>query len=59
MFDVKAVQKEAEEEVAAEQADAARGKIKGKLKDIAQAKAIVRNLEREYEVLLAEIGEAS
>lgn len=56
MFDVKAVQAEAEKELAKEQSEAAKGKIKTKLKQIASSRAVTANLEREYEVLLAEIG---
>lgn len=55
-FDVKSAQAEAERELAKEQAEAAKSKIKGKLKQIAAAKAVVSNLEREYAALLLEIG---
>lgn len=56
MFDVKAVQAEAEKELAKEQSEAAKSKIKAKLKQIAASKAVTANLEREYAGLLAEIG---
>ena len=56
MFDINDVQKQAEAEIAKEAADKAKGKIKDHLKRIASAKAVVANLEREYQVLLAEIG---
>lgn len=56
MFDVSAAQKQAQEELAKEASDKAKGKIKEHLKKIASAKAIVANLEREYEVILKEIG---
>lgn len=59
MFDVKKAQDEAKEELAKERTDAAKKKIKSKLKDIESARAVVRNLEREYEVLLEDIGEAA
>ena len=59
MFDVKKVQDEAKEELAKERGEAAKKKIKTKLKDIEAARLIVRNLEREYEVLLEDIGESA
>jgi hypothetical protein len=55
MFDVNAVEKEAKAELAKEQAGKAKDAIKSHLKTIASAKAIVASLEREYEVLLAEV----
>ena len=58
MFDVKAVREEAEREIAAEAAEKAKFAIKAKLKAIGAARAVVANLEREYEVLLREIGAA-
>jgi len=56
MFDVTKAQKEAEAEIAEEALKAAKGKIKDHLKRLAAARAVVTNLEREYEVLLREIG---
>lgn len=56
MFDIKAVQKEAEAEIAKEQSSKAKDSIKAHLKKIAASKAVTANLEREYEVLLATIG---
>lgn len=56
MFDVKKIQAEAEKEISEAQAVAAKGKIKDHLKRIAAARAVVANLERDYQVLLAEIG---
>lgn len=56
MFDVKQVQKEAENELAEEKAKEAKTKIKAKLKAIDSAKKIVSNLEQELQVLLADIG---
>jgi len=56
MFDIKSVQAEAEKEIREEAAREAKTKIKDKLQQIAKAKAVVTNLEREYEVLLASIG---
>lgn len=57
MFDVKKVEEEARAEVAKEEGDKAKAKIKGSLKSIAAAKAVLSNLEREHEVLLRTIGE--
>lgn len=56
MFDIKAVEAEARKEIAEAQAEVAKGKIKAHLAKIAAAKKVVANLEREYEVLLAEVG---
>lgn len=56
MFDIKAVEAEARIEIQEERAKAAKGKIKESLRRIAQAKAVVANLEREHDVLLSEIG---
>lgn len=57
MFDIKAAEAEAKKELAKEQCEAAKGMIKAHLKKIAAAKAIVVNLEREYEVMLREAAE--
>lgn len=56
MFDIKKIEAEAREEVAAEQAETAKSKIKAHLAKIAAAKKIVANLELEYKALLADIG---
>lgn len=56
-FDIKKVEEEARKEVSEEQATKAKGQIKAKLKAIADAKAVVANLEKEYQVLLLTIGE--
>lgn len=56
MFDISAVEAEAKKEIAEESAKAAKAKIKGKLHQIAAARSVVSNLEREYEVLLREVG---
>jgi len=56
MFDIKAVEKEAKAELAKEQGEAAKKKIKVKLKEIASARTVVQNLEAEYTLLLADIG---
>lgn len=55
MFDIKAAEKAAREEIAKEQSEGAKTKIKAHLRKIAQAREIVANLEREYEVLLRTI----
>lgn len=56
MFDIKKVETEAQAELAAEKATAAKAKIKAKLKQIADAERIVQNLRDEYGVLLRDIG---
>lgn len=56
MFDIKKAEAEAREEVAKEAQEAAKAQIKAKLKSIEQARRVVANLEREYEVLLREVG---
>lgn len=56
MFDIKKAEEEARKEIAEEQSKAAKGKIKGHLQKITAAKQVVANLEREYEVMLREIG---
>jgi hypothetical protein len=56
MFDIKKVEAEAQSELAAEKATAAKSKIKAKLKQIADAERIVANLRDEYGVLLRDIG---
>lgn len=56
MFDIKAVEKEAQAEIAKERGEAAKKKIKDKLRQIAAAKQVVTNLQGEYELLLQEIG---
>lgn len=56
MFDIKTVEAEAKKEIAEEQGKRAKEKIKGHLAKICAARAVIANLEREYEVLLAEVG---
>ncbi len=56
MFDIKKLEAEAVTELATERATAAKSKIKTSLKRIADAKAIVRNLEDEHSMLLRDIG---
>ena len=56
MFDIKKIEEEARKEVAAEQADSAKAKIKAHLAKITAAKKVVANLELEYQALLADIG---
>lgn len=57
MFNIKEIEKEAKEELGNEQAQNAKTKIKSKLKQIEQARKVVRNLEHEYDMLLEDIGE--
>ncbi len=56
MFDIKEVEKEARIELAAEQADKAKGKIKTLLKQIEASRKVTINLEHELEVLMQDIG---
>jgi len=56
MFDIKSVEKAAQEEIAKERGEAAKKKIKDHLRKVAAARAVVRNLEDEYQVLLQDIG---
>lgn len=57
MFDIKKIEAEAKKELADEQSKDAKNKIKKKVREIEQARRIVRNLEGEYEVLLRDIGD--
>ena len=57
MFDVKKAQEAAEAELAEDRCKEAKKRIKSKLQAIAAAKKVVQNLEREYTVLLEDIGE--
>ena len=54
MFDINAAEREAKEELSEEQAKRAKGKIKAHLVKLSQARAIVANLEREYEAIKLE-----
>lgn len=56
MFDIKKIQADAEKEIAEELATSAKKAIKDKLRSISAARAVVANLEREYEVLLREVA---
>lgn len=58
MFDVKAVEKEAQAEIADEQSKRAKGLIKEKLRAIAAAEKAVANLKAEYAELLRDVGSA-
>lgn len=57
LIDIKAVEADARAEIQKEASERAKGKIKSKLREIANAEKIVANLRGEYAVLLAEIGE--
>lgn len=57
LLDIISVQEEAEKEIREEATKVAKSKIKDSLRNIAKAKSIVANLEREHEVLLRTIGE--
>ena len=56
MFDINEIERQAKAEVAEEQGKAAKVAIKKKLAAISAARAVVANLEREYEVLLREVA---
>ena len=57
MLDIKQVEKEAKKEIADEQMKAAKEELKAKLKALDNAKAVVRNIEREIEDLYVRLGE--
>lgn len=59
MFDIKKVQEEVEKEVQEEQMKEAKRRMKVKLKQVADAKTVLANLEREYEDLLHAISEGN
>ncbi len=56
MLDIKKLEAEAVTEMATEKATAAKSKIKTSLKRLADAKALVRNLENEHSLLLWDLG---
>jgi hypothetical protein len=56
MFDVKAVEKEAQDELAKEMGNAAKAKIKASLRTIAMAEKALLNARQEHEVLMRDIG---
>lgn len=58
MFNVKAVEKEAKDELAKEQSAAAKARIKGKLAQIANAEKVLANLKAEYDEIIMDIGKA-
>ncbi|MBT1154445.1 hypothetical protein J1C56_02450 [Aminobacter anthyllidis] len=55
MFDIKAVEAEAKKELNEERTKAAKAKLKAALKRIEDARAILRNAEDEYAVILRDI----
>lgn len=57
MLDIKKVKEEAEKELREERETEAKEEVKDKLKALDDARAIVRNLERELQDLYAELGE--
>ena len=57
MFDAKEVLAEAEKEVRADAVKAAKTRIKSAIKSLEAARKVVRQLERDLEVIMAEIGE--
>jgi hypothetical protein len=56
MFDVNAVEAEAQRELAEERTASAKVKIKDKLAQIARAEKVVQNLKLEYQALIADIA---
>lgn len=56
MFDIKAVEKEAQDELNKELAGAAKTKIKASLRAIAMAEKALVNLRAEHDALLRDIG---
>jgi hypothetical protein len=56
MFDVNAVEAEAQRELAEERTASAQVKIKDKLAQIARAEKVVQNLKLEYQALIADIA---
>lgn len=56
MFDIKAVETEARNELAAERAKAAKTKIKASLQGIIRAQAVLDNLREEHDLILREAG---
>jgi hypothetical protein len=56
MFDVKEVEKQARQEIAAEQADSAKKQIIAKLREIAKIERMLDNAKLEYDALLRDIG---
>jgi len=57
MIDISKVKEEAEKEVAEEKIKAAKTLVKDKLKELDDAKEVVRNVQRELEDLYAEIAQ--
>jgi len=59
MFDIKALKDEARKEVAEEESKKAKAALIGKLRQLAAAQKIVKNIEREIEDLEASIADGS
>lgn len=59
MTDIELIEAQAKKEIAEETSDSARKRIKSHLLRLIAARAVVTNLEREYEVLLREIQDAA
>lgn len=59
MIEINGIEAAAKKELADEAATKAKGRVKDKLKLIQSAKAIVANLEREYQDLMVAIGEGN
>lgn len=57
LFDIKELEQEVDEEMAKKHLTEAKTKLIAKRQDIAKAERIVRNLRREYDVLVLEISD--
>lgn len=55
MIDIKKLKADAQKEINEEMEKDAKGKIKSHLEKIAKAKAVLRNLEHEYDLLIEAI----
>jgi hypothetical protein len=59
MFDIKGLADECEKEVQAERLEAAKRRVKTKLREREQAKAILANIDRELEDIYAAISQGN
>jgi len=56
MLDIKALEQEVQDELAAERAEVARTRLKAKLEQISKAERVLQNLRLEYKDLIADIA---
>ncbi len=59
MFDINALEKEAQAEFAAEKTTRAKSALKSKLRELDTARGVVRNIERELDDLKQSIADGS